>query len=195
MQKQWSIVTKSMPFLSGPRWGNSASLFFNEVHTVQRENTGFWGFIVEGKKSIRFAGICSKADAKDWMLCWIKLLHRFSCQPMFLLFVYFLAVPEFILLFQPVIFHICIYFPVEMVLGLQRLFAGCYSTSLPRSLLQHSFAMPFHPLPSYRRAPFELFKAVLGYCSVLSKCPQNPAFGLQGWLQEREEKLTERKLH
>lgn len=32
---------------------------------------------------------------------------------------------------------------------------------------QRSFAMPFHPHPSYCRVSFELFKSGLGYCSVL----------------------------
>lgn len=108
----------------------SASIFFNEVHTVERQNIGLRLYSWRGKKSIRFAGTCSKADAKEWMLLQIKTFLLFSCQPMFLLFVYFLTVPAFILLFQAVIFHICIYFSVEMVLGLQRLFAGCYSASL-----------------------------------------------------------------
>lgn len=118
------------------------AFFFNQDHSGERlpayssmRCTQFrhrplvWGFIVGGEKSIRFTGTCSKADAKEWMLLQIKMLLLFSCQPMFLLFVYFLTVPAFILLFQAVIFHICIYFHVEMVLKLQKLFSSCYSSS------------------------------------------------------------------
>lgn len=56
-------------------------------------------------------------------------------------FLNFLTVAQFILLFSTVTFHNCIYFPVESLLGLQRLFA--------LSLLQHSFVMPFHPHMSF----------------------------------------------
>lgn len=42
--------------------------------------------------------------------------------------------PEFILLFSTVTFHICIYFPVEMVFRLQRLFFWRCSASLSLSL-------------------------------------------------------------
>lgn len=60
------------------------------------------------------------------------------------------TVPEFILLFSTVTFHICIYFPVEMVFRLQRLFFWCYSASLPLSLASlpaptlicHAFSSP-----------------------------------------------------
>lgn len=85
-----------------------------------------------------------------------------------------MTVAEFILLFSTVTFHICIYFPVEMVFRLQRLFFWCCSASLslsrslfPSSLLQHSFAMPFHPLASHCRAPVEPFKSA--FLSPLSK--------------------------
>lgn len=126
-----------------------------------------WAFVVgeKKKKSIHSAGVYSEAVAKDWMVPQIKLIPPIPCQLMLLLFVYFLTVPA-LLLFPTVISHICICFPVETVLGLQRVLAGCYAASLPCCLLWRSFAMLFHPLPSYRRVPFELFKSGLGYCSV-----------------------------
>lgn len=171
----------SFVFLSALQNGNHACLFCNEVHTRSSERRLVWSFTVGGGGSICFAGTCSKADTKDWMLPLIKPLHLFSFQPMFLLFVYFLTVPEFILLFSTVTFHICIYFPVEMVLGASE--AVCWLlfslplSLFPRSLLQHSFAMPFHPLPSYCWAPFELFKSGLGYCSISFKISAKPCLG------------------
>lgn len=71
-------------------------------------------------------------------------------------------------------------------------FAGCYSVSpssffSPHSLLQHSFAMPFHPLPSFCWAPFELFKSGLERCPIPFKRSTEPSLWI-AWLGWREEK-------
>ena len=120
-----------------------------------------------------------------------KLLHLFSCQPMFLLFVYFLTVPEFILLFQTVIFHICIYFTIEMVLGLQRLFAGCYSASLfPAHCSNTHLPCRFIPSPHTAEHCLSFFKAALGYCSIPFKVSTKPCLWFAG-LVKRERGKTD----
>lgn len=77
--------------------------------------------------------------------------------------------------------------------GFRGCFSGCYSASLslPRSLLQYLFAMPFHPLPSYCWAPFELFKSRLEYCSIPFKRSTKPCLWFAGIVKEEREKVDQ----
>lgn len=145
-----------------------------------------------------FAAICSKADRKKCSLYPTAPPLLFFPQPMFMVFVYFFpsAVLEFIF-FVILNCHIS-YLRVlscERVLGAsEAVFAGCYSVSPssstlppPHSLLRHSFAMPFHPLPSFCWAPFELFKSGLERCSIPFKWSTEPSLWI-AWLGWRKEK-------
>lgn len=85
-----------------------------------------------------------------------------------------------------------------MVFWLQRLFCWLlFSFSLfPRSLLQPSFDMPFHPLPSYCWAPFELYKSGLGYCSVPFKRSTKPCLCFAALVERMKgNEMTERTAH
>ena len=136
-------------FLSAPQWGNRA-----EMQTLFRKNSGLRLYSWRGG-SICSAGICSKSDTKEWILPQFEVLLLFSCQPMFL-FVFFLTVPKFILLFLNR--HISYLHMLSHGNGVGASEAVCWllfslslslSLPVPCSSLQHSFAMPFHPLPSY----------------------------------------------
>lgn len=67
--------------------------------------------------------------------CWLAS-HRYTsvCLACTSVVCLLMTVAEFILLFSTVTFHICIYFPVEMVFRLQRLFFWCCSASFSLSL-------------------------------------------------------------
>lgn len=151
-------------FLSAPQRGTVQHVL---QCSVQREHC-FEALQLEKKEINTFCRHLFKGTYKR-----VKCCLKSNCSTSFLaspcfccLFTFWQSLNLFCY-FQTVTFHICIYFPVEIVLGLQRLVCWLlFSLSLPHSLLQHSFAMPFHPLPSYCRAPFELFKSGLGYCSI-----------------------------
>lgn len=68
-------------------------------------------------------------------------------------------------------------------------FRGCLLVVIhplsSHSLLQLSFAMPFHPVPSYCLAPFELFKSGLLYCSIPFKTSTKPCLWFAGLVKRR----------
>lgn len=77
-----------------------------------------------------FARLCSKDETKAHILTATPLFFG-ACASVVCLLV---TAPEFILLCSTVTFHICIYFAVETVSRLQRLFFWCYSASLSLGL-------------------------------------------------------------
>lgn len=164
--------SKFYAYLSVPQWRNSASISFNEVNTVQREHwfkvLYLWGdqYVLQAfvqrqilRSECRLKSNCSTSFLDSPCFC---CLFTF-CQSLNL-FCYF----------QPSHFISTYTFPWKWCLG----FRGCLLVVIQplslRSLLQHSFAMPFHPLPSYCRASFELFKSGLGYCSIPFKMFTKP---------------------
>lgn len=105
----------------------------------------------------------TNAAAKDWKVPRITLISLIPWQPILWLFVYFLTVCE-LWLFPAVTFPICICFPVEKVLGLQRVFAAFY--------LSGCLLCRF--IPWHCSVPFELFRSGLGFCSVPFQTPTIP---------------------
>lgn len=139
--------------------------------------------------------------------CSASSFFFFFLQPMFMVFVYFFpsAVLEFIFFCYPQLSH---FISACALLwksvggcrgrgwGLQRLFCwllfslSLFSTTYPpHSLLQHSFAMPFHPLPSFCWAPFELFKSGLERCSIpFKKVHKTQPLDCLAWLKKGKKK-------
>lgn len=162
------------------------------MHTQFRANTGLRLYSLRGghvlQEFVQMPILRSECCLK------YKCSTSFLTSPCLCWFVYFLTVPEFILLFPTVTFHIYILYCGN---GVQASEAVCwllFSLSCC-SLLQHSFAMPFHLLPSHCRAPFELFRSGLGYCSIPFKTSTKPCLFLQGWLIVGEEKVSQRMAH
>lgn len=153
-----AILTKCIPFYEHHSGGTELRC----THCWER--TLVWGFTVGGGDQYVLQAF---VQSQIWRSgCCLNSKRSSSFMPMFL-FVYFLTVPKFILLYLNR--HISYLHMLSCRNGVEASEAVCgllFSLSLSLSLslpapcspLQHSFAMPFHPLPSYCWAPFELFK-------------------------------------
>ena len=115
-------VTKCMPFYQHHSGGTELRCRHCSERTV------VWGFTVGGGDQYVLQAFVQSQIRRSGYCLNLKCSSSFLASPCFCLFSFWQS-PSLFCYFSTVIFHICICFPMEMVLGLQRLFAGCYSAS------------------------------------------------------------------
>ena len=125
--KTWATVkTLYMPFYLLHR-GEQCSI---SISVQFRENTVLSLYSLRKKKSIHLQAFVQRQIQRSECCFKSNCSASFLASPCFCrLFTFWQSLSVFCY-FQAVTFHICIYFPVEIVLGLLRLCTGCYSASL-----------------------------------------------------------------
>lgn len=142
-----NVYAMSASFLLGTQWGNSASLW--GAHTLQTEHW-FEALRLGEKNQYILQAFVQRQIVRSECFLESNCSASFLARPCFCcLFTIWQSLSLFCY-FQHATFRICIYFPLEMVFRLQRLFACCYSASfLPApALICHAVSSPPLMLPS-----------------------------------------------